>query len=125
MLKDEIQIDPLNRGYSAMNKEEIVISMNTPNRPRNKTSMTGREVMDQIDETEYNGLSDTLKGQFLALVSGDSLDPFGFAKNVIVGIFSGSSNTVSNLQAAREEQISRAQELGLVVNIGTLQAENI
>jgi hypothetical protein len=43
-LKIELEIDPLNRGYSNMTTEEIITSLNTPNIPRYK-SLTSAELL--------------------------------------------------------------------------------
>ena len=112
-LEDEIQGDPLGIGYASMTNEEVSDSLNALNRSRNRTSISGREFTDEIIGTEYIALSDSKKGQFLSLVSGDALDPFGFAMDVLVDIFGSSSATVIRLRAFRVETISRAAELGI------------
>ncbi len=43
-LKIELENDPLNRGYSDMTVEEIIMSLNTPNIPRYK-SLTSAELL--------------------------------------------------------------------------------
>ncbi len=125
VLSDEITDDPLARGYAGMTDQELVDSLNALDRQRNRTSMTGREVRAEVDDTEYDALLDAEKGQFLALTATDDIDPFGFAANVVKDIFPGST-TLANLQAARVETISRAVEIGLgVVSLKMLKLQSI
>ncbi len=121
VLSDELTNDPLGRGYSAMTDQEVVDSLNAVDRPRDRTSMSGREVAAGIDNAEYDALGDVQKSQVLALVASDDLDPFGLAANVIKDIFTAGSATVLALAAARVETVSRAVELGLSrVRAGTV-----
>ncbi len=112
-LKDELTVDPLARGYVGMTDQQATDDLNTAYRSRNRTSMTGREVRAEVVDTEYDVLTAEKKAQLLALTASEDLDPFGMAANVIKDIFSGSSVTISNLQTARVESITRAQELGI------------
>jgi hypothetical protein len=113
-LKAELTDDPLGRVYSAMDDQTAADSLNTENRAVNKTTMTGREVAAEIVDSEYDALTDALKSQVLALVASEDVDPFGFAANVIKDIFPA-SDTLTALQAARVETLSRAVELGIGV----------
>jgi len=119
ILEDEIVADPLFRGYSGLTDAQLLTSLNTADRSRNRTEMTGREVAANIVDAEYDALSDAKKSQFLELIGrrGDSLsraalDPFGFPANVVKNIFGSGSTTVSNLATARVETISRGVEIG-------------
>lgn len=112
ILDNEITNDPLGRGYAAMTDQQLLTSLNTADRNRNRTSVTGREIRDRVVNTEYDALSDVKKEQFLALTAAENLDPFGLAANVIKGIFGVGSTTLSNLAVARTELISRGQEIG-------------
>ena len=112
-LKDELTNDPLTRGYSGMTDQEVVDSLYTINRTRNRVSMTGRAVRNTVNETEYAALAVDKQSQFLALTATDDIDPFGFAVGVVKDIFGPGATSVSNLATARVESISRAVELGL------------
>lgn len=112
-LREEIIGDPEGIGYAAMSDTEATVSLNDPVRPRNRTSMTGREVRAAVDNAEYDGLSDAKKSQFLSLVGSDDLDPFGLPANVIKDIFGIASATVPALATARIELVSRAVEIGI------------
>lgn len=112
-LSAEILNDPLSRNYSAMSTSEIATSLNLKNIQSNRSFVTGQEVADGIDGTEYVALSDAQKSLVVSLTRADSLDPFGFLQVVFVDVFGGTSNTISALAALRVEQISRADELDL------------
>ena len=112
ILGTEIDTDPLGRGYSGMGDAALLTSLNTANRSRNRTEMTGREVKAQVNATEYNALSDAKKQQMIELVKRDDLDLFGIDRDILIDIFGGGSTTVSNLASARVELISRGVEIG-------------
>ena len=115
-LAAELTTDELLRGYAAMTDQEAADSLNdTIDRDRNRTTMTGREVAAEIDDAEYDALTDVKKAQILSLTSGDDIDPFGFGAFVTKDVFGVGSNTVAALAAARVETVSRADELSLGV----------
>lgn len=113
ILANEINTDPLARGYSGMTDAQVATDINTVYRTVNKTSVTGAELMEQIDSAEYNALTDTKKDQWLSLCGIDTHDPFGNVVQVVVQIWGGGSTTVSNLNAYRTETVSRGSELGI------------
>ena len=119
ILSDELLNDPLGRGYSAMIDLEAADSLNIVDRPRNRELMTGSELLANTDSVEYNSLTDSKRDQWLSLCGVDSINPFGSVVQIVVQIWGGGSTTIANLQAARIELISRAQELGLgLINEG-------
>jgi hypothetical protein len=112
-LSAELTEDPLVRGYSGMNDAAASADLNTVYREKNKTSMTGSEVLNAIDQTEYNALADANKVLVWNLMALGTLNPFGMESDLLVGAFGGGSATITALAAARKESISRAVELGL------------
>ncbi len=120
-LKDELAPDPLARGYSGMTDEEAAADLNTSYRTRNRTSMTGDEIAQQADPAEFNELDDgstnntaDVKSHWLALCGRETINPFANANaQLVIAIFGGGSTSVSNLNAARVESITRGEELGL------------
>jgi len=112
-LEDELANDPLGRGYSSMTDVEFLTSINTKDRTRNRTNMTGRQVKKQVNVTEYAALSDAKKQQLIELTTSEDLDLFGTDRDILLDIFGGASTTVSNLLTARVESISRGIEVGL------------
>jgi len=113
ILADEITNDPLTRGYSGMTDAQVAADINTVYRTQNKTSVSGADLMEQIDSTEYIALSDTKKNQWLSLCGIDTHDPFGNVVQVVVEIWGGGSTTVSNLSTFRVNNVSRGVELGI------------
>jgi len=103
---------PVTGAYS-VDDEEAAAQLNVINISRNRTSMTGREVADEIVNADYDALSEGNKTKVLALVASDTLDPFGFGANTVKDIFGAGSATLTALALARVETISRAVELGL------------
>jgi hypothetical protein len=95
-----------------MTDAQFQSSITTSDRTRNRTTLTGGEVKKEIDTTEFNALTAGNKQIILALVARDDLDPFGLDADIVQDVF-GAGTTLSNLQAARVESITRAEELGL------------
>lgn len=112
VLNQELINDPLVRGYSGMSDQEAADDLNIVYRQRNVASMTGSEVLQSVDETEYSALTDVKKDAFWGLLGIAILDPWGKEADVMLDIF-GASTTITNLNAARVDDISRAIELGL------------
>lgn len=113
VLWNEIQDDPLLRGYSGMTDAEIAADLNTAYRERNRTSVTGTEILNAVNKAEYNALTTANKELMWNLVSMGELNPFGIEADLFVDMFGGGSTTISQLQALRVDSISRAAELGL------------
>ena len=112
VLNQELINDPLVRGYSGMSDQEAADDLNIENRDRNVLSMSGSEVLQNVDATEYSVLTDGQKQVFWGLLGIAILDPWGVEADVMQDIF-GASTTITNLQAARVETVSRSVELGL------------
>ncbi len=118
-LKTELTDDPLTRGYAGMTDSQAADDLNTSYRSRNRTSMTGDEIAQQADPTEFNALDDgsanntaDVKSHWLALCGRETIDPFATANvELINSIFGNPSATRTNLATARVGSITRAQEL--------------
>ena len=126
-LVDEIRNDPLARGYSGMTDAQIVTSLNTVDRDNERTTMSAGEVMESIDGTEFAALSaadKTRVDRVLGLGAEIVIGP-GNAHNAVqeLLVFGGGSATITALAAMRNQQISRAQEVGAgIVNLNTVGA---
>lgn len=117
ILKSEIQADPLTRGYAGMTDQQVADSLNTVDRTRNRSVVSGKEVKDRIDLGEWAARTDAQKQIVLALCNRDDLDPFGIDATIFQDAMAGATTTLANLTAYRVEDISRGVELGLgVVN---------
>ncbi len=113
-LRNEIINDPIPIGYSSLNDQQVTDSLNDSTlRTRNRTILSASEVMNQIDITEFNALTTVQERQVWDVLHIGNINPFGVEATIFTSIFGGSSTTISNLQAARTETISRATELGL------------
>lgn len=114
ILKAEITTDPLTRGYSAMSDLEVAVSLNTVNRTRNRDYVSGWEIFNATNDVEYNTLTDAQKSAWDALCAIEQIDTAsGVAKAREAELFGAGTTTRSNLQALRQEDISRATELEL------------
>lgn len=122
ILKDEIENDPLGRGYSGMNDQEIANDLNTNYRTRNVDTLSSAQIFEATDAAEFQALSDTGKGYVRDVWGlGDSVvvSAGSNARGVYLQFFNAQSITRSALLALLTESISRAVELGLgVVNAG-------
>lgn len=120
-LRAELDTDPLVRGYGAMTDQQAADDLNTVYRTRNRSNMTGKEVKDRIDVTEWGARTDPQKQIVLALCNRDDLNPFGIDATIFQDAMTGATNTLAALNTYRVENISRGEELGF----GVLTAAHI
>jgi hypothetical protein len=113
ILRTELLTDPLSRGYARMTDTQVADSLNTVNRSIHKATMTGSEILQNINVTEYIALTDAKKTQLWGLLGIGTLDPWGKEADVMIGIFGAGAVTITALGAARVTAVSRAQELGI------------
>lgn len=113
ILTAELIDDPLARGYAAMSDAAAAADLNTVYRTRDKTSMTGSEILNAINAGEWTALTDGQRQIVWNILHLDTLNPFGVEATLLVAVFGGGSATITALAAARKENISRAAELGL------------
>ena len=92
--------------------QQIADSLNAETETRNRTSMSGSEVLQAIDGTEYAALSDTDKQYVWDLLHLGTLNPFGVEKTRMQTIFGVGSVTIAALAAARLEAVSWADNNG-------------
>ena len=112
-LKSEVLGDPLGRGYSGMTDEAVPADLHTEYRTRNRSSMTGSEVINAIDGSEYGALTDGQKQLVWNVVHLGEINPFGVEADLMISAFGGGSNTIAALAALRVKPITRADELDL------------
>jgi hypothetical protein len=115
ILKTEITTDPLARGYSGMTNQQVADSLNTVNRPIQRTTLTGAEIYEQTDITEFQGKTAAQQiyvrdiwglGGNIAVGAGSK------ARTVMITVFGAGSVTIANLLAILTTNISRATEIG-------------
>ena len=112
-LRDEVLNDPLTRGYDGMTSVEVVASLKTENRSVDKTSMTGSEILNNVDATQWAGLDAAGKQTVWDIVHLGTINPFGVEATLLIGVFGAGTATITALAAARVNTVSRATELGL------------
>jgi hypothetical protein len=113
VLKTEVATDPLGRGYAGMTDEQVAVDLNTVYRERNKGILTGTQVLNAINKTEFLALSPTKQERIWNVLHLGEINPFGIEAAIFVDEFGGGSTTITTLQALRKESVSRATELGL------------
>ncbi len=112
-LAAELTNDPETRGYAGMTDVEAAADLNTEYCTRNKTSLTGSQVLNAIDKAEFNSKTADQKQFVWNIVHLGEVNPFGIEADLMVDIFGGSSTTIEQLQVLRIESISRAAKLDL------------
>ncbi len=131
ILEDELANDPLIRGYAGMTDQQLVDSLNAPDRTRDREAMSSGEIMESIDGVEFIALSNAKQARVDRVL--------GLGAEIIVGpgnthnavqelldAFGGGSLTIASLVALRTVAISRAEEIGFgPVSLGTLKLESI
>jgi hypothetical protein len=126
ILRDELVVDPLTRGYAAMSDQEAADDLNSiypapDTRTRNRTSMMASKVYNAIDQTGWVALSAVQQQEVWDILHMGEVNPFGREASRFVAIFGGGSLTITALKAARVESITRAIEL----EIGFVNARDI
>ncbi len=113
-LRTEVQSDPLGRNYTGMTSAQILADLQIINRTRNKTGLNPSEVYQNIDQTQWDGLSASEQDEVWNILHlGDPLDPFGREATRFVAIFGAGSDTITALKALRVDNISRLQQIGI------------
>ena len=97
--------------------------LNAVNRSRNRDTVSGSEILNATNDAEFGALSVTNQQLWLDLCGVESIDTSsGVAKSLEADLFGSGTTTRTNLAAVRNEDISRAVELGLgVINAGHVQ----
>ena len=113
ILKNEIETDPLSRGYSGMTDLEVANDLNTVYRTKNKTSMTGSEVLNAIVISEWTSLTADKQRTVWDVVHLGTINPFGIEATLMISVFGAGSDTIAALADARKDDVSRASELGM------------
>lgn len=99
--------------WVTMTDQQIYDALTTKDIPSNRARMSGSEIWEATDATELNSLQAAKRSEWLSFCGIDSVDPFGPAQSFAINIFGGGSATLSTLQAARTELVSRADQLSL------------
>ena len=115
VLSDELTNDPLALGYSGMDAITAAakIMATDTGRTVNITSLTGTQVINAIDKTEFNALTAVKQTKVWNVLHLGNINPFGIEADLFIDAFGGGSTTITALQSIRKKTVSRAAELGL------------
>jgi hypothetical protein len=119
VLKDELDTDPLGRGYSGMSDSAAATDLNTVYRTRQIPRIPGADAYEQIDNAEFLALTASQQQEVWDIIhltgEGEGIDvqSSSKARTRFVALFGGGSTTITDLLAAITENISRGVELGL------------
>lgn len=116
ILANELTTDPLTRGYSGMTDQQAADSLNTVNRTRLRTHLSGSEIYEALDVSEFQSKTADQKQyirDIIGLGGSVAVDANSKARTVLFAIFAAGSNTRANLTTIATVNISRATELGL------------
>lgn len=121
ILTDELTNDPLSRGYSSMDSQQVADDLKDEYRSRIRALMTSTEIFNAVNIDEFMALADGHRNDILGLLAFGSLNPQGKEATVFTRIFGAQSQTIQALAQERQEPVSRAVELG----IGGLRAGDV
>lgn len=123
ILKTELSIGHPDTGVYNSDDKIAADQLNAINRKLNKVSMTGSEILNAIDPSEWNSRTDTQKQLVWNVVHLGTVNPFGVEATLIIEAFNGAGGiTVAALAIARKTDVSRAVEVGLgVVKVGYVE----
>lgn len=127
VLKAELDIDPLGRGYSGMDDAAVVVSINdaTSGQTLNVDSLNATQLYEAIDTAEFDALSadqKTAVDRILGLGDGINVSSSSKAKAVLMAAFVAESATRAAIVAIVKRDVSRATELGLPrIKVGHVQ----
>ena len=127
-IKDELAAFPAT--YGALSDAEVADKLNLKEITSTKQYLSGSEIFNATDDGEYTALADDVsstgnekRAAWDRVCAVDSIDTSnGIARAREAELFGAGTTTRSNLQAARQSTISRAQELGIKVREGDVTA---
>ena len=113
ILCNELSIDPLGRGYAAMDSQGKASDLNTEYRTKWKECVNGADLLDAIEAADWNLITDNQRDRAWALLAVGCLDPQKNVRTLMIRIFGSGSDTIANMAGISQEAITRAQELGI------------
>lgn len=129
VLRDEITNDPLGRNYASMSNEEVVASGRVVNRTLPILALSSARVYEAVDAIEFAALSadqKVLMRDLYSLGDGISFAEGGKARDLMMSLFTGGSNTRNAMIAATQRNVGRWTELGISpVKVGHVQEARI
>lgn len=124
ILRQELTTDPLSRGYASMTDEQVADSLNAQNRQTQRDTLSGAEMFEQIEPSEFISKTNALQAEVWNIVHlGEAIkvSPGSRTRARMIAIFGAGSATITNLAAILNITVSRADELGLgIVTAGAV-----
>lgn len=114
-LKEELDDDPLGRGYSGMTDEEAADSLNAVNRSVAPPAISTEVFLRGLVKSEWDTLS-TADHLYISMIMGREVIDIRAGtetRNALVALFPPGSSTRDNLLSLAMVEVSRADELGL------------
>ena len=119
ILKDEIDNDPLGRGYAGMSDQEVTDDMLTEYRSVSVGSIPSEDIVAALVPSEVNVLTVVQQRNLWGVIGAGSVKPDDTeVKNFFADLFGAGTTTRANLLALATQLISRAAELGIRVKPG-------
>ena len=112
-LQDELLIDPLNRGYASLTDKHVLANMRLKNRIRLRKNFSKGDVMRQVVKSDFDVLTPIQEELFWNVIHLDNLGPSGLELEILTTIFGTTSTTTENLNTAKNETVTRIEELVL------------
>ena len=123
ILRDELSVDPLGRGYAGFSDQQAADDLNTVYRSRMVESIASELIVAALDPPDYTALSAANERAFWGIVGASFVRVSDTeVQAFFLALFPGGSGTRTNLIALANESISRAEELGLrTVKLGHVE----
>jgi hypothetical protein len=115
ILINELQVDPLGRGYSSLTDVQVVASLLARNIATERTVIPSYEVIEATVPAEWAALTAAEKQRYQTLTGAGQINLKGANTRAMLGaMFGAGTTTRANLAALQAgEPISRAEQLGI------------
>jgi len=114
VLHDELDTDPLTRGYSGMDDAAAAADLNTVYRTQSVDTVPGSDIFNNTDDVEYGALTAEEQNRWVNMCGVETIDvASGVAKSLEAELFGAGTDTRTNLAALKVRDVSRGEELGL------------
>ena len=121
-LKQELLSGHPDAGAYSGAATDAAAELNVKNRDRPRESVSGSDVLNAIDVSEFMALTVQQRERVWDILHLGTLNPWGTEADLLIDIFGGGSDTIAALALMRVEAISRAEELGFgLVHAGHVQ----
>jgi hypothetical protein len=112
-LKAELTAGQPGSGAYDADDATAAAQLNVVNRTLPRASLTGSEVLNAVDTTEWLALDDARRQQVWDIVHLGTVNPFGVEATLMTAIFpAAESPTIAALAEARQRPVSRGVERG-------------